>query len=325
MKTPIMKPIIAIAVVSLLTLGAKAQTTEGEKMLKTQDADTTQGWKTGGNVGLAFGQVALKNWAGGGLNSINITGAINLFADYRKDKHSWENNLDLAYGVIKQGDKDAPWIKNDDRIDFTSKYGYQLKKNLYAAALYNFRSQFAPGYATPLQEVKISDFAAPAYSLFAVGIDYKKGPFSAFLAPATLKTTIVADQDLADAGAFGVEGATFDETTGEKLTSGKNMRNEFGGYLKLRYKKDIIENVNLETKADFFSNYLENPQYIDVNWQVLIAMKVNKYITATVSTHLIYDHDIDIAQDTNNDGIADKIGPAVQFKEALNVGFSYQF
>lgn len=319
-----MKRILLLGFMFCFTSVSFAQLTEGENRLKKQNTDTIQGWKKGGNVGLTFGQVALKNWAGGGLNSISINGGLNLFANYRKDKISWENGLDLAYGVIRQGDNKAPWIKNDDRIDFTSKFGYKLKSNLYGAILYNFRSQFAPGYSDATKTNVISRFAAPAYSLLAAGLDYNKGAFSAFLAPATLKTTIVADQTLADAGAFGVDGATYD-ASGTMLTSGKQIRNEFGGYLRLKYKKDIAKNVNFETKADFFSNYLNNPQYIDVNWQVLIAMKVNKYITATISTHLIYDHDIDIAQDTNNDGIIDLVGPAVQFKEALNVGFSYQF
>jgi hypothetical protein len=74
-----------------------------------------------------------------------------------------------------------------------------------------------------------------------------------------------------------------------------------------------------------FSDYLENPQNIDASWEVLISMKVNKYISTTLSTHLLYDDDIDIAVDTNNDGITDRFVPRTQFKEVLGVGFSYKF
>nr|MBP9083784.1 DUF3078 domain-containing protein [Bacteroidia bacterium] len=91
------------------------------------------------------------------------------------------------------------------------------------------------------------------------------------------------------------------------------------------YKKDIIENVNLQTKLELFSNYLEDPQNIDVNWEVLISMKVNKYITATLATQLIYDDNTIIAVDNNSDGIIDEAGPRTQFKEVLGVGFSYKF
>ena len=126
------------------------------------------------------------------------------------------------------------------------------------------------------------------------------------------------------ATAFGVEEATFDDA-GNLLTEGKQVRNEFGGYFKARIKRDIVKNVNFETKVDLFSNYLHNPQNIDVNWQVLIAMKVNKYITTTLSTHLIYDDDIDISVDDNNDGVTDAIGPRIQFKEAFGLGFNFHF
>jgi len=87
----------------------------------------------------------------------------------------------------------------------------------------------------------------------------------------------------------------------------------------------LMENVKLTTKADFFANYLQNAGNIDVNWETLIAMKINKFLTASLSTHLIYDDDINIAVDRNDDGINDGNGPRIQFKEVLSLGLSYQF
>jgi hypothetical protein len=54
-------------------------------------------------------------------------------------------------------------------------------------------------------------------------------------------------------------------------------------------------------------------------------MKVNKYITVNFTTHLIYDHDIKIAVDNNDDGVVDATGARTQFKQVLAVGFSYKF
>jgi hypothetical protein len=96
---------------------------------------------------------------------------------------------------------------------------------------------------------------------------------------------------------------------------GKNFRQEFGGYIKIAFQKDIMTNVNFSTKIDLFSNYLKNPQNIDINWELLLSMKVNKYISATLSTQLIYDDDINY----NNKG------PKTQFKEIIGIGFSYKF
>ncbi len=91
------------------------------------------------------------------------------------------------------------------------------------------------------------------------------------------------------------------------------------------YTANVMENITLQTKLELFSNYLETPQNIDINWETLISMKVNKLISATLSTHLIYDDDIEITIDKNDDGIIDERGPRIQFKEVLGVGFSYKF
>ncbi|PCH94725.1 MAG: hypothetical protein COB85_05335 [Bacteroidetes bacterium] len=118
--------------------------------------------------------------------------------------------------------------------------------------------------------------------------------------------------------------ASFD-TSGAMVKKGENLRSEFGGYIRMFVRKEVAENITVQTKLDLFSNYLNNPQNIDVSWEVLISMKVNKFFAATLSTHLLYDDDVDIAVDTNGDGVYDASGPRVQFKEVLVVGFSYRF
>jgi hypothetical protein len=177
---------------------------------------------------------------------------------------------------------------------------------------------------------KISNFLAPAYLIVAIGIDYKPNRyFSAFIAPLAGKFTLVNDQQLADAGAFGVKPATYDNF-GNLLRKGENLKSEFGGYIRLIYSKndfknEILKNVSFTSKIDLFSNYIHNPQNIDVSWETQIALKVNKYISVNINTHLLYDDDIAIAIDKNNDGIIDESGPRVQFKEILGAGFSYKF
>ncbi len=84
----------------------------------------------------------------------------------------------------------------------------------------------------------VSNFLAPAYLLYGIGMDYKPNDnFSLYISPLTVKTTIVNDQDLADAGAYGVNPAEFDETTGEIIKDGENFRHELGGYVKAEYRK----------------------------------------------------------------------------------------
>jgi hypothetical protein len=310
-------------VCSLLFLGFSmstfSQVTEAEKKLRALTADSTQGWKTGGIVNINLAQTSLTNWASGGQNSFAVNGLFSVFANLKKGKSRWDNSLDVGYGLLKQGKES--FRKTDDKFDFLSKYGREAFKNFYYAGLVNLKTQMAPGYNYPNDSVQISNWFAPGYLLLAFGMDYKPTAyFSAFISPLTGKLTFVNDRTLSNAGAFGV-------------TPGKKMMSEFGGYIRVIYsksdfKREILKSVSFTTKVDLFTNYLKNPQNIVVNWENLIGFKVNKFISVSITTDLIYDDKIMIAFDKNGDGkIApgEEVGSKVQFKEILGVGFAYKF
>lgn len=269
-------------------------------------------WRKGGLIAVNFSQVALKNWAAGGQNSIAGNALVNYFANYKRGNRAWDNNLDMAYGLVLQG-KHANAIKSDDRIEFTSTYGKQASHHWYYSALFNFRSQFTNGYNYPNDSVVISKFLSPGYVLLGPGMDYKPNDyFSLFLSPATIRFVIVTDKLLSAKGAFGVD-------------SGKTVKTEAGAFLKATFKKDLIPALNLQTSLDLFSNYLHKPGNIDVNWQTLFLLKVSKYISASLSFQVLYDYDTKITF-YKDDGITvDHIGPGTQFKEAIGIGFAYKF
>ncbi len=319
-----MKKQILILPFFLVLISVYSQITDAEKALRYQVPDSLLGWKKSGLFGLNFSQSTFNNWAAGGQNSIAISSLFNITFSYRSQKSSWDNFFALGYGMQQQGKSGKP-IKTDDKIEFTSKYGKSAFKNFFYAALVNFKSQMDAGYNYPNDSVRISDFLAPGYITTALGMDYKKGDkLSVFIAPVTGRITLVNSPALADAGAYGVEPATYD-SLGKIITHGKRSKMEFGGYIRIYLKKDIMKNVNLQSKMDLFSNYLKHPENVDISWETLISMKVNKYISATLSTHLIYDDDVIITQDKNNDGVLDINGPRIQFKEILAIGFSYKF
>jgi len=334
-----MKKIIGLGLFFSLAFSSFSQmSTDMEKVLKDQKNGNTSSdtlWKVGGLVNINFSQVYLSNWAGGGQNAVSTQGILSLFANYAKDKTSWDNSIDLAYGVIKQGDaKSTPWFKNDDRLEFNSKFGHKASDKWYYSGLFNFRSQFNYGYSKVGDTVHISNFLAPAYTIVALGMDYKPSKsFTFFVAPLTSKMTFVMDDYLSGLGAFGVD-------------SGEVFRSEVGGYVKLGLVKEKpfkMEGVTFKTKLSLFSNYSNEPGNIDVTWETLTNVKLNKYLTISLSTYLIYDHDTDIArynsdgstryyQDSNGDNVVggdgnfiQVKGPVTQFKEAWSVGFAYKF
>lgn len=274
----------------------------------------TSYWTAGGINSITFSQVSLKNWAAGGQNSVSINGYLGLFADLRKERQTWENSVDLAYGLIKQGDVD--FTKSDDKLNFVTKYGYQINNNnqkWFFSGLLDFKTQFTNGFAGQERDSVISRFMAPGYLVLGLGIDYKPSKvLSINYIPVTGKFTFVMDDRLSELGAYGVD-------------PGSRSRAELGSFLRVKYKDEIIKNVKLDSRLELFTNYVENFGNIDVNWQNGFVFKVNGWLTTNFFTQLIYDDDIDIEVDNNNDGTIDEIGPRVQFKSVLGVGATFTF
>ncbi len=298
-----MKKILLILAIAMISLTSYTQ--------DAVDADTL--WKFSGTTSLNLSQLSLTNWAAGGDNSLSGNALINLSANYATDNTSWENKIILGFGLIKQGDD--PSRKSDDQIDLASKLGLKASEKWFYTALLGFNTQFAQGYDNPGEDdrLKISNFMAPGYLSFSLGMDYKPSEaFSLFLSPASSKFTFVLDDDLSAAGSFG-------------LDPDQKTRAEIGAYIKMTFKKEILKNVTLDTKIDLFSNYFDNPQYIDVTWDLLLGFKINEYLSASLLTQLIYDYDIKFGEDTTGDGEYDTFSEEVQFKELFGLGLTYTF
>lgn len=274
--------------------------------------DSTRKWKHGALFNANFTNTSLSNWAAGGQNALTISSLINAFANFKSGNNQWSNYLELGYGITRLGKSDAPFRKGDDKIIYTSKYGRKLYNAINLSGLIDFRSQFDKGFkyetnATDKTENKIfiSNFLAPAYVVASLGLEYKPNDqFFLVLSPLTSKSTIVNDDTLSAVGAFGVE-------------KGKKIRAEFGAYLNTGFKYKIMTNVTYQTSANMFMNY-KTPEKIDVFWDNLISLTVNKYITTTFSWVLVYDDDIKVKRD---DGT---VGPSLQAKTVLALGVNFK-
>tara|TARA_B110000977_G_scaffold120154_1_gene154732 strand:+ start:458 stop:1441 length:984 start_codon:yes stop_codon:yes gene_type:complete len=294
---------------------------KNQSVLVVAEVDST--WRSGGLLGFNASQTLLSNWSAGGQSSITGTAYVNLFRNYTKNSWTWDNTLDLSYGLLNNGIIEGSNVKIDDKIDFASKAGRKATGDWYYSALVNFRSQFAPGYevieGAENRSNKISDFLAPAFALVSIGMDYKpNGNFSVYISPFTAKNTIVneANSNLRSNYGFGT-----DELE-------QAVRFELGGYAKIAYKRKLAENAEWQTKIDLFSNYLQNPQNVDVNWENLIAVKFAKYFNVNFILQMVYDDDIKIQlNEYNNAGdiTSTKSAPRLQIRQVFGLGFSYKF
>lgn len=312
-----MKRILFSCIVLLSLINTKAQNkivqglkNEANRTITKDPNDTIpKTWKIGGVYSLTFNQAALSNWAAGGdKSSLSLATFLNAHAFYKKGKHAWDNTIDLAYGITST--TSLGMRKSDDRIDLLSKYGYDIGKNWYVSGLFNFRSQFAKGYAYPngASKVVTSNFLAPAYVLLSPGMNWKPNDeFSFFISPATARWTIVSNDSLASVAAFGVD-------------SGKHVLFQFGAFASASYNKKISPTATYSGRLDLFSNYLENPQNISLYWTNVLTVKVTKLISMSLTVNMIYDDNIKSVKDNGTSG-----GPRPQLQELIGIGLSYKF
>ena len=208
-------------------------------------------------------------------------------------------------------------IKTDDKIEFTSLATLKATEHLNYGIELAFRSQFAYGFDYTKDSTHyISKFLAPAYISLGLGIEWVPNPhFSLYFSPITGRITIVNDDYLASIGAFGVNELDKNDTVVH--TNYAKVRYEFGARAVAKFQYPLAKNIDFNSKLELFSNYLKNPQYIDVDWQNMLVLKVNDWLNCNLSTHLIYDRDIPFYDEA---GLKIE-GSKVQFKEVLAVGF----
>lgn len=258
--------------------------------------DTTKLWTKKGNISLLINQSAYnKQWLGGGTSNLAGNFGINYDFNYKKDAVVWDNKFILAYGLSKIKGADKP-AKTDDRLELNSIWGKQASGEWYYSAFFNFKTQMDVGYDK--NEVNISHFFSPAYFQLGPGVLWKKSNnLSVNFSPATSKLILVHNHFTDLGPSFGV-------------LQGDNSRFEFGASVSAYYKFTIMANVSIENRLNLYSNYLDDPQNVDIDYQMNVVMKINKYLSANVALQTIYD---------------DNSVKAVQVKEVFGIGVNYGF
>ena len=275
-------------------------------------------WKTGGNYNLNIQQVTLSNWAAGGASTFALNSGLSLFANYKKEKKVWDTQLNVNLGFNRQGDREFQTRKTNDNFQFVSNYGRELSEFFYLSTQVDARTQLLAGfkYSRPAgsdleTRTKISDLLSPGYVQSSTGLNFRKtyqdkSKISVILSPFTGRFTIVMNDSLSRAGAFGVE-------------PGENVRAEAGVSIAASVTDiRLMENVTWKSDLNLFSNY-ERFGNMVVNFNSIIRMKVNKYISTRIETVIIYDEEVFIKQD---DGSAKQ---AIQLQNLINFGISLDF
>ena len=266
-----------------------------------QDDVKTSNWTRGGNVSLLFNQSAFnKEWTGGGTNNYGGNLSLSYDANYKKDSWAWDNKLLVDYGLTKV-DGDEFTKKTNDRLAITSLLGKQATETWYYSFFANFQTQITRGYeysSDGKTRTEKTDFMAPGYLSFGPGMLWKKSDnLKVNIAPATSRMIFTKSRYTLNGAHFGVE-------------QGKTFRYEFGASLTAYAKFNIAENVSVENILSLYSNYLDKPQNVDMDYTMNLAMKVNNYLSANLTFQAIYDDDA---------------VKAFQIREAFGAGLTYKF
>ncbi|MFY0481741.1 DUF3078 domain-containing protein [Flavobacterium sp. PLA-1-15] len=267
----------------LLTLSFTAVNAQ-EAETKT---DTVSPWKSKGNASLLLNQSNFSNWAAGGENNLSGNIGINYDLNYKKDDWTWDNKLMASYGLVKTNN--SPFEKKtDDRLEFNSILGKKASGQWSYSAFLNFRTQFTKGYIYGKDEngaetrTENTGFLSPGYLTFGPGMLWTKDQnLKINLAPATSKLTFVDNYYTSLPGY--VDGSYFG------VDANKSMRYELGFYASAYYKLDIMANVTAENILNLYSNYLEDPQNVDMDYTLNIVMKINRYLSTNFAFQAIYD------------------------------------
>lgn len=278
--------------------------TNSQQYIKTKSHNgRLQGWFIQGNNSLTFNQAAFSNWMAGGVNSYALNANIDYEFNLTRGRHIWDNRFLLAYGILRNEGED--YRKSNDVIDLSSSYGYEFAKHFYFAGALNFKTQFTNGFDYSIQDSitgdykKISNFMAPGYLSFGLGVDYKPNEnFQVNFHPFTSRFTFVTDPELQYAGSYGLK------------NDGDSFLYEFGAFLGARYKFNITNTISYDNRLGIYSNYLDEPTNMDIAYQGILDMKVTRFISAQATINLFYDEDQ--IQKT-------------QLKETLGIGFAYKF
>lgn len=307
-----MKKILFVAVLLAAPLALLAQE-------ETSKDTIPNGWTRSGNISLLFNQAAFNHeWTGGGTS--NIAGNLGLKYDfnYKHDKLSWNNRIIAEYGLTKNKD-DKYARKTNDRLELNSILGRQIKEsNWYYSFFLNFKTQFTSGYEFDKDLNQNDDgyrtentkFMSPGYLQFGPGMLWKKNDnLYVNIAPATARLIFV-NKAFTNVGNDPLAIAAYNENRYYGVDANETMRFEFGAAVSAYAKVNVMENVSMENILNLYSNYLEDPKNIDIDYTMNLLFKVNSYISANATFQAIYD---------------DNAAKGFQIREALGIGVTYAF
>ncbi len=299
---------------------APGATTESIQPISTDDVtDSLQRpawkdyWKFSGVFAFKAAQTQFVNWAAGGQSNFNTIFGSLLSLKYTKKKLAWESTLDVEFGAMYSSDFERYEVrKSSDKLNFSSKFGYEVANMWFITALGTFKSQFYRGYSygkvNNIETRKLnSNILSPSFTEISIGVDWKwKDIFSIYVSPVAGLVTTCLDEDLRESFSVPLD---------------KTYKTSLGLTIRGTVTYDKIKNLKLMSAIQLFTPYTDTKQKFgnfNVDWDFMISYQFVKVLSVSLSTSLKYYEEIMIEKD----GVS---APRVQFMENFAFGIGYSF
>ncbi|GGE38118.1 DUF3078 domain-containing protein [Psychroflexus planctonicus] len=266
-------------------------------------------WKMGGNFSFLINQASFNSeWLGGGTSNYSANVLVSYDINYKNEKVTWDTKLLGDYGITRTKDQDFN-RKTNDRLEVNSVAGYQMGDSKWSySTMLNFRTQFANGYTFGEDELGNetrsleTELMSPAFLQLGLGALWKESDdFRVNISPATGRLIFASSKFTSTPGY--VDGDFFG------LDEGETVRTEFGASLNAYGKFKLMNNITMENFLNLFSNYMEDPQNVDIDYTLNLVLKVNDYISTNFTFQAIYD---------------DNAVKGFQIRQVLGVGLAFQ-
>ncbi len=276
-------------------------------------------WDFAFSSAYTLNQTYLSNWTKGGESS--FSSVLDLLGEStynnKEAKTQWISSMRLNFGSIRT--KENGFRKNQDLLEINSKYNRNAWGKIGMSASFYMKTQLANGYNYPNDSVVISKFLNPASLTVGLGFEYKPIKNTTInVAPLSYKNTFVLDTALIPQTIHGIE-------------KGKRALQELGAQIVMNNILNPTKNLKIENRLRLFSSYLNNPQNVDVDWELILDQKINWFFTIRLNLHLIYDDDVRFpvfdsegAPIQNPDGSGYTVAKA-QFKEFIGLSMQFKF
>jgi hypothetical protein len=276
----------------------------------------------------------LSNWVKGGENSVSTALDITGYADFKKPeiKLSSNNFARLKMGFLASGGEEVR--KNLDLLETNSKLNHKAFGKFDYSAIMLFKTQVAPGKTFTKVNKRdtsyvVSRFMNPATITIGIGLDYKPDKETSInFSPLSYKGTFVPAGGKITADSL-IPGKLDQTRYGVPL--GRRSKHEPGASFMISKNSRPFKNLALTNRLQLFTNYIDNPQNIDIDWEMIAVYNLNWFTDLRLNTHLIYDDNTRTtlmrggAPVYLEDGKTEKKTARAQFKEMFGVSLVFRF